>query len=136
MLDAHLYFPVTKLLKENLMEKVETVEYGEGLRLRGLLVAEFESTFASWPNFTSHTSQTSGPSPSNYWSHFLGPGRLQPNTDEQDCQSDRVFLLLRSSACRKVRSPRHSARNLSALGLDDLTSWHVESCGRRDISLL
>ena len=36
VLDAQLYFILTTLLEENLMEKVETVENGEGLRLRRL----------------------------------------------------------------------------------------------------
>ena len=46
-LDAQLYFILTMLLKENMMEKLETVEYGEGLQLWRLLMAEFEPKFAS-----------------------------------------------------------------------------------------
>ncbi|CAK0871008.1 unnamed protein product [Prorocentrum cordatum] len=46
-LDAQLYFILTMLLKENMMEKLETVEYGEGLLLWRLLMAEFEPKFAS-----------------------------------------------------------------------------------------
>ena len=46
-LDAQLYFIQTMLLKENMMEKLETVEYGEGLQLWRLLMAEFEPKFAS-----------------------------------------------------------------------------------------
>ena len=44
VLDAQLYFILTILLKENFMEKkkVETVEFGEGLRLLQLLVTGFE----------------------------------------------------------------------------------------------
>ena len=44
--DAQLYFILTMLL-ENLTEKVETVEYGEGLRLERLLVTDFEPHLAS-----------------------------------------------------------------------------------------
>ena len=46
-LDAQLYFILTMLLKENMMEKVETVEYGEGLHLWRLMMVEFEPKFAS-----------------------------------------------------------------------------------------
>ena len=47
MLGARLYFILTMLFEENLMEKVETVEFGEGLRLWILLVTDFEPRFAS-----------------------------------------------------------------------------------------
>ena len=45
VLDAQLYLIQTMLLKENLMCNDETVEYGEVLRLRRLLVAESEPEF-------------------------------------------------------------------------------------------
>ena len=47
VLDAHLFFTLTMLLKEHFVEKVEAVEYGEGLRLWRLLVTDFEAQFAS-----------------------------------------------------------------------------------------
>ena len=47
MLDAHLYSILSMLAKENLMEKVKTVDYGEGLRLWRLLVTDLKPKFAS-----------------------------------------------------------------------------------------
>ena len=46
-LDAQMYFILTMLLKEDLMEKVQTVEYGEGLRIWQLLVTDVEPKLAS-----------------------------------------------------------------------------------------
>ena len=46
-LDEQLYLILTMIHKENLMEKVETVKYGEGFRLWRLIVTDFEPQFAS-----------------------------------------------------------------------------------------
>ena len=47
MLDAQLCFLLTMLFKENLMENVETVQYGEVLRLWRVLVTDFQPPYAS-----------------------------------------------------------------------------------------
>ena len=47
VVDAQLYFILIMFLKENLMEKVETVEYGEELRLWRLLATDVKPKFAS-----------------------------------------------------------------------------------------
>ena len=46
-LDTQLYYVLTMLIKGNALDKVELVEYGEGLYLWRLLVTEYEPQWES-----------------------------------------------------------------------------------------